>query len=138
MVLSEKIKELRKARGLSQEEMAERLHVSRQTISKWEKGLSAPNADYLILLADLFEISVSELLGTSEDKQDTDKDVSKQLELLNTVLTNRDRRNRKIWRIVCCILLFMVIGSVVLVMFGMISFDQYANGSVKVELEQIE
>lgn len=138
MVLSEKIKELRKARGLSQEEMAERLHVSRQTISKWEKGLSAPNADYLILLADLFEISVSELLGTSENKQDTDKDVSKQLEQLNTVLTNRDRRNRKIWRIVCCILLFMVIGSVVLVMFGMISFDQYANDSVKVELEQIE
>lgn len=138
MELSEKIKELRKARGLSQEEMAERLHVSRQTISKWEKGLSAPNADYLILLADLFEISVSELLGTSEDKQDTDKDVSKQLEQLNTVLTNRDRRNRKIWRIVCCILLFMVIGSVVLVMFGMISFDQYANDSVKVELEQIE
>ena len=62
-MLNENLKQLRKSKGLSQEELAIRLNVVRQTISKWEKGLSVPDADMLIKIADIFEVSVSELLG---------------------------------------------------------------------------
>ena len=60
-MLNENLKQLRKSRGLSQEELAIRLNVVRQTISKWEKGISVPDADMLIKIADVFEVSVSEL-----------------------------------------------------------------------------
>ena len=53
-MLNENLKQLRKSKGLSQEELAIRLNVVRQTISKWEKGLSVPDADMLIKIADIF------------------------------------------------------------------------------------
>lgn len=62
-MFSENLKALRKQKGFSQEELATRLHVARQTISKWEKNLSVPDADTLIRLAEILEVSVSELLG---------------------------------------------------------------------------
>ena len=62
-MFSENLKALRKQKGFSQEELATRLHVARQTISKWEKNLSVPDADTLICLAEILEVSVSELLG---------------------------------------------------------------------------
>ena len=62
-MLNENIRNLRKSRGLSQEELAARLHVVRQTISKWENGLSVPDSEMLIKLAAVFEVSVSDLLG---------------------------------------------------------------------------
>ena len=65
-MLSENIKALRKAKGLSQQELAERLHVVRQTVSKWEQGLSVPDADLLVRLAEALEVTVAELLGTPE------------------------------------------------------------------------
>ena len=65
-MLNENLKQLRKSKGLSQEELAIRLNVVRQTISKWEKGLSVPDADMLIKIADIFEVSVSELLGAKK------------------------------------------------------------------------
>jgi transcriptional regulator with XRE-family HTH domain len=58
-----RIQELRRARGLSQEDLAEKLGVSRQAVSKWETGLSSPDTNNLILLARMFEISVDELAG---------------------------------------------------------------------------
>ncbi|HHX09974.1 MAG TPA: helix-turn-helix transcriptional regulator [Firmicutes bacterium] len=61
--LGDRIQELRRAQGFSQEDLAERLNVSRQAVSKWETGLSSPDTDNLILLASLFEISVDELVG---------------------------------------------------------------------------
>ena len=62
-MFGENLKMLRKQKGFSQEELAVRLHVVRQTISKWEKGLSIPDAEMLIRLAEILEVSVSELLG---------------------------------------------------------------------------
>lgn len=62
-MFGENLKTLRKQKGFSQEELATRLHVVRQTISKWEKNLSVPDADTLIRLAEILEVSVSELLG---------------------------------------------------------------------------
>ena len=55
----ENLKALRKDRGLSQEELAVRLNVVRQTISKWEKGLSVPDAAMLIRLAEVLDTTVS-------------------------------------------------------------------------------
>ena len=55
-MLGENIRALRKARGLSQQELAERLHVVRQTVSKWEQGLSVPDADMLVRLAECLEV----------------------------------------------------------------------------------
>ena len=60
-MLGENIRALRKARSLSQQELAERLHVVRQTVSKWEQGLSVPDADMLVRLAECLEVSVEQL-----------------------------------------------------------------------------
>lgn len=62
-MLNNNLKTLRKQKGYTQEELAARLHVSRQTISKWENGISAPDADTLIRMAELFQVTVEELLG---------------------------------------------------------------------------
>ena len=59
-MFSENLKAYRKAKGLTQEELAVRLHVVRQTVSKWEKGLSVPDADLLVRLAEVLEVSVSQ------------------------------------------------------------------------------
>ena len=61
-VLHENLRLKRKERGLSQEELASRLHVVRQTISKWEKGMSVPDSEQLIKIAVILETTVSELL----------------------------------------------------------------------------
>lgn len=65
-MLGERIRYFRKQIGLSQEEIAQKLHIVRQTVSKWEKGQSVPDADMLVKLASLFCISVNELLTDME------------------------------------------------------------------------
>ena len=67
-MLSDNIKTIRKNKGYSQEELASKLHVTRQTISKWENGQSEPGANILKELADLFEISVSELIDGDAER----------------------------------------------------------------------
>ena len=62
-MFSDNLKTLRRQKGMSQEILAQRLNVVRQTISKWEKGLSVPDAEMLTRIAELFEVSVSDLLG---------------------------------------------------------------------------
>jgi putative transcriptional regulator len=64
-MLNENIKSIRRSKGLSQEELAVKLHVVRQTISKWEQGSSVPDSEMLISLAEALETSVSTLLGES-------------------------------------------------------------------------
>ena len=71
MQLSENITQLRKAMGLSQEQLAEQLNVSRQSVSKWETGQSAPELDKLILLSQFFGVSTDELLGNSTPKTES-------------------------------------------------------------------
>ena len=67
-MLSEKIKTLRIEKGLSQEEMSIKLNVVRQTVSKWEQGLSLPDAEQLVRLAEVFETSVGVLVGESHEE----------------------------------------------------------------------
>ena len=90
-MLNENIKKLRKSKGLSQEELAIKLNVVRQTVSKWENGLSVPDSSMLISLADEFGVSVSDLLGEaiSESTADEMRVISEKLEVINLQLSNR-------------------------------------------------
>ena len=73
-MLNENIRNLRKSKGLSQEELAIRLNVVRQTISKWEKGLSVPDSSMIISLAEELDTSVSTLLGETVQEECLDKE----------------------------------------------------------------
>lgn len=92
-MIDKNIKHFRKAKGMSQEEMAVKLNVVRQTVSKWENGLSVPDADVLIRMAELLNVSVSQLLGIeAEDK--SDKDLSEELSKLNEQLAKKNQKER--------------------------------------------
>ena len=71
-MLSENIKAVRKSKGLSQQELAVKLNVVRQTVSKWEQGLSVPDSDLLIALSEALETPVSTLLGETIVETDAD------------------------------------------------------------------
>lgn len=102
-MLSENIKTLRKQKGYSQEQLADKLNVVRQTVSKWEKGYSVPDADMLEELADIFEVQVGDLLGkeilTEEETTDIGELV-KQLTILNEYFAEKMRRKKKVKRII--------------------------------------
>lgn len=102
-MLSENLKQLRKAKGLSQEELAIKLHVVRQTVSKWEKGLSVPDSGMLIQLAQALDTSVTVLLGepVAADAPENPelKAIAAKLELLNEQFAARCERQRKLWRV---------------------------------------
>ena len=97
-MLNENLKNIRKAKGLSQEELAIKLNVVRQTISKWEQGRSVPDAELLLSLSEALETPVSTLLGetVAEPEADTLKALSEKLEVLNLQLARRKELRRKI------------------------------------------
>lgn len=106
-MLCENITRFRKAKGLSQEELAVRLNVVRQTVSKWERGLSVPDSELLIALADVLEIPVSTLLGETvpEPKGESDaaegetiQAISARLETINTQLARTRLTRRRVLR----------------------------------------
>ena len=111
------LKTLRKQKGFSQEELATRLHVVRQTISKWEKNLSVPDADTLIRLAEILGVSVSELLGTKIENENVASDVAEQLSRINEQLAIKNRRSRRIWKIVAIILAVIVLVNIFIAVF---------------------
>ena len=86
----------RKAKGLSQEELAVKLNVVRQTVSKWEQGLSVPDSDMLTSLSDALETPVSTLLGENVVKQEADelKAICEKLEVINLQLARRKNARR--------------------------------------------
>ena len=111
-MLNENIKAIRKAKGLSQEELAIKLNVVRQTISKWENGLSVPDSDMLISISEIFETPVSALLGESIIEQEADdvKVIAEKLEVINLQLAKRKETRRKIlhWAFITLCLLLVV------------------------------
>ena len=117
-MLNENIKAIRKSKGLSQEELAIKLNVVRQTVSKWEQGLSVPDSSMLISISEVFETPVSILLGETftEQKVDDLKIISEKLEVINLQLAQRKDTRRKMfqWLLVSLCAVIVVI-SVVLV-----------------------
>lgn len=99
-MLNENIKSLRKSNGLSQEQLANEMHVVRQTVSKWERGLSVPDSDSLIKLSEILHTSVSVLLGENvEETQQTELDkISEKLEEINLQFFENKQKKIKIYR----------------------------------------
>lgn len=94
-MFKENLKKLRKQKGMSQEVLAQQMNVVRQTISKWEKGYSVPDAQMLIQLAELFEVPVSDLLGAEVKTETNQNEVAVQLAILNEQLANHTRSKKK-------------------------------------------
>lgn len=92
-MIHEKIKHFRKAKGISQEEMAMKRNVVRQTVSKWEKGLSVPDAEVLIHMAELLDVSVSQLLGVEIDSK-SNEDLSEELAKLNEQFAKKNQKEK--------------------------------------------
>ncbi len=112
-MLNENIKNLRKSKGLSQEELAIRLNVVRQTISKWENGISVPDSNMLIRLADELDTSVSILLGEGIQEYEPDdiKKISEKLQVINLQLAKRSMEKIRIirWLLIFTCLLVVVL-----------------------------
>ncbi len=119
-MLNQNIKDFRKKKGYTQETLAQELNVVRQTVSKWEKGYSVPDAVMLEKIADLLEVSVSDLLGDSIDVSEDTPDItqiSDQLSILNNIVAkelSRRKRNRRII-IIVLIVLALLIGAIFLI-----------------------
>lgn len=119
-MLKDNLKLARKAKGLSQEELAIKLNVVRQTISKWEQGLSVPDAEMLISISAVFDTPVSTFLGEnlSESKEDDLKVISEKLEIINLQLSQRKKEKRKIihWTLIslCIIIIIMFLSLILL------------------------
>ena len=137
-MLCENIKNLRQAKGLTQEELAVRLHVVRQTVSKWEKGLSVPDADLLIALARELDTTVGFLLGESDPPAEEETELSRlsqKLEELNAVLAEKTAQSR---RRACIAAVFMLISAglwllillipATVIALMMIAFNLFGNG----------
>ena len=116
-MLKDNLKTLRKNKGLSQEELSVKLNVVRQTISKWESGLSVPDAEMLISISEVFETPVSKILGENIDEKEKNdiKVISEKLEVINERLSMKQKQKRKrtinflIIMDVCIILLFILL-----------------------------
>ena len=116
-MLSENIKAIRKSKGLSQEELAVRLNVVRQTISKWEQGLSVPDSDMLISLSEALDTPVSVLLGetVAESRPDDIRAIAEKLEIINMQLAQRKlaRQRALHWT-------FFTVGAVIVVITALL------------------
>ena len=128
-MLNENIKAIRKSKGLSQEELAVKLNVVRQTISKWEQGLSVPDSDVLIAMSEALETPVSTLLGENiaESGEDDLKVISEKLEVINLQLAQRKIRGRKIlhWLLISLCAVIVIIFAALLVLQLQGSFQSW-------------
>ena len=117
-MLRKNIKAIRKSKGLSQQELAVKLNVVRQTVSKWEQGLSVPDSDMLISISEVLETPVSTLLGETviETEADRLKAISEKLKVINLQLAQRKTTKRKI---IHCLLisLCIIVASIFVILF---------------------
>ncbi len=127
-MLGENLKIYRKKCGYTQEEVAEQLHVVRQTLSKWEKGVSVPDADLLIRLANIYDVSVDELLGNAiDDVQLGEEEVARELAKLNEQLAVRNRRSRLLWNVLLVLGVGILFWGGSSVIFAMRNYEMVLN-----------
>lgn len=130
-MLNENIKALRKSKGLSQQELAVKVNVVRQTVSKWEQGLSVPDSDLLIALSKALETPVSTLLGETVAETDVDKvkALSEKLEVINLQFAKRKAMRLAVlhWLlIVVCVGIVAIAGALVMVNSPYLGWDYSA------------
>lgn len=114
VMLKDNIKNLRKEKGLSQEELAIKLNVVRQTVSKWERGLSVPDSSMLISLAEELGTSVNVLLGESIEEKTLNDDVdiktiAERLEVINLQLARKSEMKIKLVRWILILLCIVIV-----------------------------
>ena len=117
-MLAENIKAIRKQRGMTQEELATRLNVVRQTVSNWEKGLSVPDADLLKRIAEILETDVSTLLGAPISTETNTNEIAEQLSRINEQLATKARMVKRIWFAVGIVALSILILTVIWIILG--------------------
>ena len=117
-MFNENLRELRKSKGFTQEELATKINVVRQTVSKWEKGLSVPDADSLQKIADVLDVEVSQLLGAKIEKEDNKNEIAEQLSRINEQLVIKNRRTKKIVTAICVILLLPLIIYIIMIILA--------------------
>ena len=127
-MLNENIKAIRKSKGLSQQDLAVKLNVVRQTVSKWEQGLSVPDSDMLISISEALETPVSTLLGETviETEVDNIKVISEKLEMINWQLAQRKNTRRKIIRwllISLCAIIIMIFAALAILNSPYLGWD---------------
>ncbi len=132
-MIGDKIRELRKKRGMTQEELAERVNVVRQTVSKWEKNLSVPDADILQRLCDVLDVDVKYILG--DENGEKDSDIVNELVRLNTQLSIRNRRAKLIFRCIICILAIIAVFNIIQIIGGS---TFYVNENIESTIETIK
>lgn len=130
-MLNENIKTIRKSKGLSQAELAIKLNVVRQTISKWEQGLSVPDSNMLISLSEVLETSVGTLLGetVTEPEADDLKVISEKLEIINLQLARRETVRRKVihWSLILlCVAIVTILAVLIEINSPYLGWD-YSN-----------
>lgn len=135
-MLSENIKISRKYKGLSQDELAIKLNVVRQTVSKWERGLSVPDSEMLIALSEILEIPVSTLLGENIEtsKADQLEVIAQKLEVINFQLAKKKDESRKLlhgFMIVSCIGLILIFIVMLMINSSYLNWD-YTNTELAV------
>ena len=132
-MLNENIKNIRKSKGLSQDELAIKLNVVRQTISKWEKGLSVPDSEMLIALSEVFEVPVSTLLGEKieEVKVDDLKVISEKLEVINLQLAQKKEMGGKICHGIFITMSILLIGILVVLRLINSSYLSWDNNNLE-------
>ena len=126
-MFSENLKALRKQKGMTQEELASRLHVVRQTVSKWEQGRSVPDADLLVRLAEVLETTVAVLLGSPVEEPEDKDALAQALERLNETRAERNRRSRRIWKAVAIVLGIMALLILFQFVLGMVSYQSFST-----------
>ena len=119
-MLNENLKAVRKSKGLSQQELAVKLNVVRQTISKWEQGLSVPDSDMLLSISETLETPVSTLLGENVIVPEADdlKAISAKLEVINLQLAQRKTIRKRIlhWLLISLCVVIVIIFAILLVL----------------------
>ena len=120
-MLSENIRAVRKSKGLSQEELAVKLNVVRQTISKWEQGLSVPDSNMLISLSEALDTPVSVLLGEIVEQTEVNdlKVISEKLEIINLQLAlSRNAKRKKLTVFFSLLAVAIIAVWMLLIIFG--------------------
>ena len=133
-MFAENLKKIRKDKGYTQEILAEKLNVVRQTVSKWEKGLSLPDVDMLSKIANVLETDVNILLDGQITTTDQ-SEIVKQLAKINEQLTIKNRRYKKIMKTIAIILLIIVIFGILLVILNIGTFISFSNSETTTTVE---
>lgn len=133
-MFAENLKKIRKDKGYTQEILTEKLNVVRETVSKWEKGLSLPDVDMLSKIANVLETNVNILLDGQITTTDQ-SEIVKQLAKINEQLTIKNRRYKKIMKTIAIILLIIVIFGILLVILNIGTFISISNSETTTTVE---